>query len=89
MADFLTDFLASILQEEGVSNAREVAAKAAADLRKARFVDQGRVESLELHHKVDTLRGSGVSASAIAIRFGINRSTVHKIVQEQMGARKK
>lgn len=39
MADFLTDFLASILQEEGVSNAREVAAKAAADLRRVKVIE--------------------------------------------------
>ena len=48
MGDFLTDFLASILQEEGVTNAREVAAKAAADLRKARFVDQRALARIQI-----------------------------------------
>lgn len=38
MSDFLTDFLASILAEEGCPNPREVAAKAAADLRKFKII---------------------------------------------------
>ena len=42
--DFLTTFLASILHEQGIQNAPEVAAKAAADLRRGHLVDENTIK---------------------------------------------
>lgn len=49
MTDFLTTFLASILHEQGVANAAEVAARAAADLRRSQMVDEHRITLAAIH----------------------------------------
>lgn len=87
-SDFLTDFLASILKEQGVQNPVQVAEKAAEDLRKSRIVDQKHIRTVELHRKIDQLRGLGYERREIADRVGRTPETVDRIVREQLQIRK-
>lgn len=87
-SDFLTDFLASILKEQGVQNPVQVAEKAAEDLRKARIVEQKRIDTVEMHRKVDALRSIGVPCSAIAERLNLKRESVSRIVRKEWELRR-
>jgi len=87
-SDFLTTFLASILHEQGCPNPREVAQKAADDLLRAKLADPKRVEVVEKHRKIDLLRAQGVSCTDIAVRLGMTRPAVSKIVTEQLELRR-
>lgn len=88
MSDFLTDFLAVILHEQGVENPHEVAEKAAADLYKVKVVDHRRVDTVAKHRKIDQLRGQGVSCADIAKRLDMTREAVARIVTEQLELRR-
>ena len=87
-ADFLTEFLATILHEQGVENHIQIAQRAAADLRKAKIVDQRHLDTIALHRKIDELRAKGIPSSEIAKRFNLTRQTVSQIVRVQFVARK-
>ena len=86
--DFLVDFLASILTEEGVADPMPVARKAAHDLRRARVVDQRRIETAALHRQIDTLNRQGVPTAMIAVRLRMHRVSVAKIVTDLHRSRK-
>lgn len=86
--DFLVDFLASILAEEGVSNPVLLATKAAHDLRQAKVVDQRRLKTAALHRQIDTLNQHGVPTAMIAVRLGMHRTSVANIVTSLHRARK-
>ena len=87
-SDFLTGFLAAILQEHGVENHLLVAQKAAADLRKARVVNQRHLDTIAMHRQVDQLRAQGVPSAVIAERLNLTRQGVSYIVRLQLMARK-
>ena len=87
-SDFLVDFLASILAEEGVADPVGLAKKAALDLRKAKVVDQRRLKTVALHRQIDTLNRQGVSTAMIAVRLSLHRCTVAKIVTDMHRSRK-
>lgn len=86
--DFLIDFLAAILTEEGVADPMTVARKAARDLRLVKVVDQRRIETASLHHRIDTLSRQGVPTSTIAVRLNMHRVSVAKIVSNLCRNRK-
>lgn len=80
--DFLVEFLVTILIGEGVADPIPIARKAACDLRKAKVVDQRRIETASLHHRIDTLSRQGVPTSTIAVRLNMHRVSVAKIVSD-------
>lgn len=77
MGDFLTDFLASILQEQGCPNPGQVAEKAAADLRRARLVDRWAL--LRAQIQADPCRDYKV----IRERYGCPISFIYRVWNER------
>lgn len=77
MSDLLADFLASILQAEGCPNPGQVAAKAAADLRRARLVDQWAL--LRAQIQADPCRDYKV----IKARYGCPVSFIYRVWNER------
>lgn len=87
--DFLTELLEAILHEQGVEDARGVAQRAAADLRKARVVDDRMMEILERNRRIYNLRAvAGVSEALVAQRFGLKPRMVRYIVRRQILSRR-
>lgn len=77
MSDFLTTFLASILREQECPNPDQVAAKAAADLRKAKIVDRCAV--LRAQIQADPCRDYKV----IKARYGCTVSFIYRVWNER------
>lgn len=86
--DFLTEFLACILQEQGIQNPHLVAARAAADLRRARIVHEEPVSRAKRRIKVYSLRCQGLTVEAIAERMGVHIATVKRMVSEEITIRR-
>ncbi len=72
MTDFLVTFLASILHEQGIANAPEVAARAAEGLRKAHVVNEARVRRAMI--KADPSR----DYKAVARKYHVTVSFVYR-----------
>jgi hypothetical protein len=53
------------------------------------LVPQRRMETVEMHRRIDKLRGQGVSCADIAAGLGITRQAVTRIVASQLEARRK
>ena len=86
--DFLTDFLAGILQAEGVSNPVQVARKVALDLRKVRLVDHDRERVVSRGVRIYELRCAGIQPSVLAMRFGICVALVKREIAREMRRRR-
>jgi len=72
MTDFLTTFLASILHEQGVPNAVQVAEKAGATMRKAKIVDEARLRRAQI--RLDPSR----DYRAVARKYHVTVSFVYR-----------
>ena len=82
MSDFLVSFLAAILTEEGAPNPVALATRAAAALRQAGMMSDRRLETAELHRKIDELSKRGMTTVAISVRLGMKRGSVANILTE-------
>ena len=86
--DFLVTFLASILYEQGVKDAREIARKAAADLRKSRMVSEVKVDRAERYKTIYDLRtgksGQPLDPEIIEDRLGCSPSTVKRAIRAEL-----
>lgn len=88
MEDFLTDFLAILLHEQGVANPREVAAKAADDLRRAKLVDPKREHVVKRRIRIYDLRCSGIPVRIIAMRMNICEALVKREISAEIRRRR-
>lgn len=86
--DFLTEFLACILQEQGIQNPHLVAARAAADLRKAKLVDPKREYVVRRRIRIYELRCSGLPVKTIAIRMNICEALVKREITVELRRRR-
>ena len=86
--DFLTHFLASILQAEGVENPLQMAQKVAVDLRKARLVDHDRERVVSRGVRIYELRCAGTPVSVLALRFSICQALVKREIAREMKRRR-
>lgn len=83
--DFLTEFLCLVLAAEGAENPRRLAETMAADLRRARVIDDKRMELLERNRRIYNLRAvAGVTEALVAQRFGLKPRMVRYIVRCQL-----
>lgn len=82
--DFLTDFLAVVLHEEGAPNPRGLAEKAADQIRKAHLVNSDHLALLERQRRIYELRCLGMTVPSLAERFGISIPTVKRAIRHQI-----
>ena len=72
MSDYLADFLAAIFTEQGVTNPRQLAEKAAADLRRAKIVDRLAVIRLQI------LADRETDWRTLKRRYHVSRTFIYK-----------
>lgn len=75
--DFLIDFLATCLKEQGVEDPEVVAERVASDLRKAR-IPRKDMHIAERDLRIYELRGKGVSPMVVAERLEMTSRAVQK-----------
>lgn len=73
-----------IAEAMGLPSSDSKVAAAVHALDKAGVIDRRRVQTVELHRKIDALNRQGLSTSIIAVRLGMHRVSVAKIVRSNL-----